>query len=120
MSAKRHATAREIKLNSEEDELLTLSLVQNDCPRLMYNLIFSSLGKGIGQRETVRRTFCSATIKSPIWKKEHIGTNTLNTALNVGTVLLAGQQLLTPLFKVHNLRLIFILFGPVYCKVTQF
>lgn len=74
-------------------------MVHNDSPRLMYDLIFYSLGEGIGQSETVMSTFCSEAIKSPIWEKEHIGSNTLNTALNVEIVLIAGQQPRAPLFK---------------------
>lgn len=75
-------------------------MVQNDSPRLMYNLIFSSLREGIGQRGIVSSKFCSEAIKSPIiWEKEHIGTNTLNTALNVEIVLIAEQQPRAALFK---------------------
>lgn len=49
LSAKRHATPREIKANGKRDLLLTFSVAQNDSPRLMHSLI-SSLGEGIGQR----------------------------------------------------------------------
>lgn len=49
LSAKRHATPREMKANSKRDLLLTFSVVQNESPRLMHNLI-SSLGQSTGQR----------------------------------------------------------------------
>lgn len=77
LSAKRHATLREIKANSKRDLLLTFSVVQNDSPRLMHNLI-SSMGEGAGQSESLRSTFCTEAIKSPVWEKEHIGINTVN------------------------------------------
>lgn len=77
LSAKRHATPREIKANNKRDLLLTFSVMQNDSQRLMHNLI-SSVGEGTGQRESLRSTFCTEAIKSPVWEKEHIGANTLN------------------------------------------
>lgn len=74
-------------------------MVQNDSPGLMYDIIFSSLGGGIGQRDTAKSTFCSEAIKSLIWEKEHTRSNTPNIALNVEIVLIAGQQPRAPLFK---------------------
>lgn len=77
LSAKRHATPREIKANSKRDLLVTFSVAQNDSPRLMHNLIFS-VEEGTGQEESLRSTFCTEAIKSPVWEKEHIGINILN------------------------------------------
>lgn len=38
-----------MKANNKEELLLTLSVVQNNSLRLIYDLMFSSLGDGIGQ-----------------------------------------------------------------------